>query len=107
MNLRSDIIGLFDLSQDTLLVHGWFSGRTLTCHREAWVCFPAHVPTVSFSPATGRPGFVFQPLHPVSPWGFPGSSVGERSACIAGDPGSISGLGGSPVEGNGYPLQYS
>ena len=69
MNLRSDIIGLFDLSQDTLLVHGWFSGRTLTCHREAWVCFPAHVPTVSFSPATGRPGFVFQPLHPQCPLG--------------------------------------
>ena len=36
-----------------------------------------------------------------------GGSDGKESACIAGDPGSISGLGGSPVEGNGYPLQYS
>ena len=32
---------------------------------------------------------------------------GKESACKAGDPGSILGLGGSPGEGNGYPLQYS
>ena len=38
---------------------------------------------------------------------FPGSSVGDESACNAGDPGLISGLGRSPVEGIGYPLQYS
>ena len=29
------------------------------------------------------------------------------SACNAGDPGSIPGLGRSPGEGNGIPLQYS
>ena len=29
------------------------------------------------------------------------------SACNAGDLGSIPGLGGSPGEGKGYPLQYS
>ena len=34
------------------------------------------------------------------------SSVGKESACNAGDPGSIPGLGGSPEEGKGYPLQY-
>ena len=39
--------------------------------------------------------------------GFPGSSVGKESACNAGDPDSIPGLGRSPGEGNGYPLQYS
>ena len=39
--------------------------------------------------------------------GFPGGSVGKESACNAGDPGSISGLGRSPGEGNGNPLQYS
>ena len=39
--------------------------------------------------------------------GFPGSSVGKESACNAGDLGSIPGLGRSPGEGNGYPLQYS
>ena len=31
----------------------------------------------------------------------------KESACNAGDPGSIPGLGGSPGEGNGYPFQYS
>ena len=38
---------------------------------------------------------------------FPGGSDGKESACNAGDPGSIPGLGRSPGEGNGYPLQYS
>ena len=39
--------------------------------------------------------------------GFPDSSVGKESACNAGDPGSIPGLGLSTGEGIGYPLQYS
>ena len=39
--------------------------------------------------------------------GFPGGSVGKQSACNVGDLGSISGLGRSPGEGNGNPLQYS
>ena len=38
--------------------------------------------------------------------GFPCSSVGKESACSAGDPGSIPGLGRSPGEENGNPLQY-
>ena len=38
---------------------------------------------------------------------FPGDSAGKESACNAGDLGSIPGLGRSPGEGNGYPLQYS
>ena len=38
---------------------------------------------------------------------FPGGSDGKASACNAGDPGSIPGLGRSPGEGNGNPLQYS
>ena len=37
--------------------------------------------------------------------GFLHSSVGKESACNAGDPGSIPGLGRSPEEGIGYPLQ--
>ena len=37
---------------------------------------------------------------------LPDSSVGKESACNAGDPGLISGLGRSPGEGIGYPLQY-
>ena len=39
--------------------------------------------------------------------GFPSSTEGKASACNAGDLGSIPGLGRSPGEGNGYPLQYS
>ena len=39
--------------------------------------------------------------------GFPGGSDGKESACNAGDVSSIPGLGRSPVEGNGYPFQYS
>ena len=38
---------------------------------------------------------------------FPCDSVGKESACNAGDLGSIPGLGRSPGEGKGYPLQYS
>ena len=39
--------------------------------------------------------------------GFPGGSEDKASACNAGDPGSIPGLGRSPGEGNGNLLQYS
>ena len=39
--------------------------------------------------------------------GFPGGSAGKAAACNAGDQGSIPGLGRSPGEGKGYPLQYS
>ena len=39
--------------------------------------------------------------------GFPGSSAGKESACNEGDLGSIPGLGRSPEEGKGYPLQCS
>ena len=39
--------------------------------------------------------------------GFPGGSEGKASACNAGDLGSIPGLGRSPGEGNGNPLQNS
>ena len=39
--------------------------------------------------------------------GFPGGSAGKESAGNVGDLGSIPGLGKSPGEGKGYPLQYS
>ena len=38
---------------------------------------------------------------------FLGSSAGKESTCNAGDSGSLPGLGRSPGEGIGYPLQYS
>ena len=39
--------------------------------------------------------------------GFPCGSTGKESACNAGDLALIPGLGRSPGEGKGYPLQYS
>ena len=39
--------------------------------------------------------------------GFPAGSAGKESACNVRDLGSIPGLGRSPGEGKGYPLQYS
>ena len=39
--------------------------------------------------------------------GFPCGSAGKESTCNTGDLGSIPGLGRSPGEGKGYPLQYS
>ena len=42
---------------------------------------------------------------PIS-WGFPSGSAGKESTCNVGDLGLILGLGRSPGEGKGYPLQY-
>ena len=39
--------------------------------------------------------------------GFPGGSAGKESACNVGDLGSVPGLGRSPGDGKGHPLQYS
>ena len=39
--------------------------------------------------------------------GFPCGSAGKESACNEGDLDLILGLGRSPGEGKGYPLQYS
>ena len=40
-------------------------------------------------------------------WGFPGGSDGKESIYNAEDLDSVPGLGLSPGEGNGYPLQFS
>ena len=42
-----------------------------------------------------------------STYDFPGGSDGKASAYNVEDPGSIPGLGKSPGEGNGNPLQYA
>ena len=44
-------------------------------------------------------------MYPICVSGFPGSSEGKESDCNAGDQGAIPGLGRSPGEGKGYPLQ--
>ena len=46
-------------------------------------------------------------LELLSNLNFPGGSDGKASACNVGDLDSIPGLGRSPGEGNGNPLQYS
>ena len=46
------------------------------------------------------PDFLLLPLQP-------GSSAGKESVCSVGDLSSIPGLGRSPGEVKGYPLQYS
>ena len=43
----------------------------------------------------------------ISSVGFPAGSAGKESTCSAEDLDLIPGLGRSPVEWNGYPLQYS
>ena len=48
--------------------------------------------------------FFFWPTNETK--GFPSDSDGKESACNAGDPGLILGLGRSPGEWNGYPFQY-
>ena len=46
-------------------------------------------------------------LHTPVFLGFLGSSDGKESACNVGDLGSVAGLGRSPGEWHGNPLQYS
>ena len=46
-------------------------------------------------------------MHIFKRLGFPCGSAGKESACNAGNLGSIPGLGRSPGEVLGYPLQYS
>ena len=60
----------------------------LTCKREAWQ-------------VTTQLAF-----HSII-LGFPCGSAGKKSACNAEDLGLIPGLGRSPGEGKGYPLQHS
>ena len=50
--------------------------------------------------------FILKVVLLISP-SYSDSSAGKESTCNAGDPGSIPGLGRSPGEGIGYPLQYS
>ena len=67
----------------------------------SWPChFLLVTATLQGSEQTGRNG-------PPTSLGFPGGSAGKESTCNLGDLGSIPGLGRSPGEGKGFPLQYS
>ena len=68
-----------------------------------WVAYP-------FSSTTVRNNsLVLSLLKELPLWfrAFPGGSDNKESACNAGDPSSIRGLGRSPGGGRGNPLQYS
>ena len=65
---------------------------------------PGSLHNIVKSPEVGfdtPPPPIYLPLH------FPGGSSGKESAPNAGDLDLIPGLGRSPGEGKGYPLQYS
>ena len=95
-------MGCHFLLQGIFLTQG-LNPRVLRLLHCRWVLY--HCTTWETVPPRG-------PLSPTSPvnissLGFPGGSAGKESACNAGDLGSVPGLGRSPGEGNGYPLQYS
>ena len=52
--------------------------------------------------------YLYIPVYSCRPYmGFLCGSAGKESAYSAGDLGSVPGLGRSPGEGKGYPLQWS
>ena len=94
----------------------WANWHTHQCHDspETWHSITWHAMTKGQSIGSGPTHGNLHPFLQTS-WtnphryihGFPDSSVGKESACNAGDLGLIPGLGRSPGEGKGYPLQYS
>ena len=89
-----------------------FVARSISGLHRPQVAFPLSGPAACALPtglipvsiAWGKPEF---PKGSPSTMGFPGGSDGKASACNGRDLGSIAGLGRSPREGNGNPLQYS
>ena len=80
--------------------------KCINCHASG--DFPAIFLSLISSICTAMWGYIYLAiLYGLQLRGFPGGSEGKASACNAGDLGSILGLGRSPGEGNGNPLQYS
>ena len=94
------------------------AGKESTCNERDW----GSITGLGRSPGEGK-GYPFQysglENSMDSPWGrkeldtterlslhFTCGSAGKESSCNVGDLGLISGLGRSPGEGKGYPLQY-
>ena len=85
-------------SQITHTTQGW---------KELCLLFIYQGSTLPSSPALTHTGtFTVHIIVPHDVQGFPGGSAGKESTCNVGDLGSILGLGRSPGEGKGYPLQY-
>ena len=68
--------------------------------------FPLILGSLGLKVLDARRRIIFIRRHNKNP-GFPGGSEGKVSACNVEDLGLIPGLGRSPGEGNGNPLQYS
>ena len=80
-----------------------------SCYYRWWF---KNTPTesVTFKEFSKRGMYIFSPQLGLTDFflrGFPRGSAGKESTCNAGDLSSIPGLGRSPGERNGYPLQYS
>ena len=90
--------------------------RDISIYRYA-DCFPQCMYQFIFPPTVYEGSLYFTPSlaftvcwffdDSYSDWGFPESSVGKESACNAGDPNLIPGLGRNVGERIGYSLQYS
>ena len=86
---------------ESLLAAVWAAGPGLQPQSRDHTTSKGQEPVVLTTPF-----YIFINLY-IYAWGFPNGSVGKESTCNAGDVGSIPGLGRSPGEGHGNPLQYS
>ena len=96
MLVLEDLVGLHRIVQLQLLQHYW-SGHRLGLLWYWIICLGNEQ----------RSFCHFWDCIQVLQFGFPGGSDGKASACNVGAPSLIPGLGRSPGEGNGNPLQDS
>ena len=92
------------LSPDSLGPEPLSKRKKKKIYRNAWWCFSQSLKFATFDSFTLEINFsVSFSQNP----GFPCGSAGKESARNSGDLALIPGLGRSPGEGKGYPLQYS
>ena len=89
------------------LLSVWFCGSVCQCVIAQLVKNPPAMQKTQFNSWVGKICWRRNRLPTPVFLGFPCGSAGKESACNTGDLGSIPGLGRSPGEGKGYPLQYS
>ena len=99
----STIHSMFHLSSARLCFFATLGNTKLHSWRVYESCLDLVV--VSFHWTQSKGMVIVREAHLSS--GFPGGSDGKESTCNAGDLGLIPGLGRSPGEANGNPLQYS
>ena len=90
------VLDLFSVGRDFLGLPWWL--------RQLRICLQLRRP--GFDPWVGEIPWKKERLPTPVFLGFPGGSAGKESPWNAGILGSILGLGRSPGEGNGYPVQY-